>query len=232
VRQFARSTEQLLHALASMAAVAMQNASHTQELKEANYDTIFRLAVAAEVADPDTANHLRRMSHYSQIIARRFGASKEEQELVFHAATAHDVGKVGIPATILKKPGPLDPQEWEIMRTHPTLGGKILGNSRWPIGQACEEIALTHHEKWDGTGYPRGLSGQSIPLRGRIVALADVFDALASKRCYKAAFPMNDVVAMITREVGKQFDPAVVEAFLKGLDAILVMRDRYKDSET
>jgi response regulator RpfG family c-di-GMP phosphodiesterase len=137
-----------------------------------------------------------------------------DAELLRHASALHDVGKVGIPDEILSKPGPLDAGEWETMQTHTTIGASILSGSASPLVQLSETIALTHHERWDGTGYPRGLSGEQIPLAGRICAICDVFDALLSERPYKSPWPYRDAVAEIASEAGSHFDPELVEAFL------------------
>ncbi|GAB4288423.1 MAG: HD domain-containing protein [Myxococcota bacterium] len=215
--------------LASQAAVALSNAQLTQDLKQAHLDTIFRLSVAAEYRDNDTANHLRRMSNYSRLIAEKMGFTTAEQEFLLHAAPMHDVGKLGIPDSILQKPGRLTPEERKIMERHTIIGAEILSGSDSDVLQLSELIAIVHHEKYDGTGYPRGLKGEEIPLVGRIVALADVFDALSSARVYKPAVPWDKVLAIIREDTGKHFDPAVTNAFFDVLDEVRKIYDTYQD---
>lgn len=168
------------------------------------------------------------MSHYSRIIAVAAGRSVEEGDLLLQAAPMHDVGKIGIPDRILLKPAKLDQDEWEIMKTHTTIGGKIIGDHSSDLLKLAKQVALTHHEKWDGSGYPNGVAGNNIPLAGRIVALADVFDALTSERPYKKAWSEADAINEINNSSGKHFDPAIVAAFMKGLPEILAVK---KNSE-
>jgi len=186
-----------------------------KELHEAYRDTIHRLAVAAEYRDNDTGNHIKRIGQYSALIAKVYGLPEIEVQNIRYAAPMHDVGKIGIPDNILYKKGKLTHEEFEIMKTHCTIGAKILSNSHSRILQFAESIALTHHEKWNGKGYPRGLSGKEIPLEGRIIALADVFDALNSKRPYKEAYSVEMSVEIIKKDRCKHFDPELVDLFLK-----------------
>ncbi len=215
--------------LASQAAVAYQNVQLRQELKSAHFETIFCLSLAAEYRDQDTSFHLKRMSNYSRIIASHLGLSSHEQELIFYASPMHDVGKIGIPDAILLKAGPLTPEERLIMNRHPEIGYEILSKSDSELMKKSAIIALTHHEKFDGSGYPRGLKGEEIPLEGRIVALADVFDALASRRPYKAAWNLEDVFRLVEESTGTHFDPQVVAAFNRGRSEILEIYHRYQD---
>jgi putative two-component system response regulator len=157
-------------------------------LEVAALDTVYRLSMAAEYKDEDTGAHIKRMSNYSAAVARRLGVGENTCTRILHAAPMHDVGKIGIPDRILLKPGKLTPEEWVIMKQHTTMGGRILEGANSPHLRLAEIIALTHHEKWDGSGYPRGLSGRKIPLVGQIVAISDVFDALTSRRPYKDPF--------------------------------------------
>jgi len=217
-------------ALASQAAVAYQNAQLREELKSAHFETIFCLSVAAEYRDQDTSFHLKRMSNYSRIIAKHLGLSSHEQELIFYASPMHDVGKIGIPDAILQKPGRLTPEERQIMNRHPEIGYEILSKSDSELMQKSAIIALTHHEKFDGSGYPRGLKGEGIPLEGRIVALADVFDALASRRPYKEAWALNEVFQFVEDNRGSHFDPQVVAAFNRGRSEILEIYHRYPET--
>lgn len=221
----------LAEALASQAAVAYLNARLTHELKAANYDTIFRLSLAAEYRDRDTSFHLKRMSHYSKIIAKHLGFSEADQEIILYASPMHDVGKIGIPDAILLKPGKLTPQERAVMEQHPVIGAEILGGSDSVILQKSAVIALSHHEKFDGSGYPNGFKGQDIPLEGRIVALADVFDALTSRRVYKEAWSLDDVFALVAKARGQHFDPDVIDAFYAGHDEVMAIYERYQEPD-
>ena len=205
--------------------------ARTQELEDAHVEVLERLALAAEYRDDDTGEHTKRVGRISSLLARahglRFGMHNHWWEFeplggqqlfevlgLQRAAPLHDVGKIGIPDSILLKPGRLTPEEFEFMKTHTTIGAKILSGGRFPLLQVAQGIALTHHERWDGAGYPQGLRAESIPLPGRIVAVADAFDAMTSARPYKAAWPVAKAVAELERCAGTQFDPKIVEAFL------------------
>jgi len=185
-----------------------------EKIKVASLDTIFRLSRAAEYKDTDTGAHIERMSHYSTAIARQMNLQEEFIENILYAAPMHDIGKIGIPDRVLQKPGKLDPEEWEIMKKHTLIGAEILKDSKVEFMKLAEEIALAHHEKWDGTGYPRKLKGKEIPLGARIVALADVFDALTSERPYKQPMELEKSCSIIIEGRGTHFDPDVVDAFL------------------
>jgi HD-GYP domain-containing protein (c-di-GMP phosphodiesterase class II) len=226
---FDKHFENLVLSLASQAAIAIRNALLTQELKEAYLDTIFRLSVAAEYKDDDTAAHIHRMSRYSSILAEGLGLSTIEVESIQYASPMHDIGKLGVPDSILMKPGKLTPQEFKEMQNHTIFGAKILENAKADLLRASEQIALTHHEKWDGSGYPRGLKGENIPLAGRIVALADVFDALTSKRCYKPAFSLEQSLDIIKEGGGRHFDPKVVQAFMANIEKILAIKAQFSN---
>lgn len=182
---------------------------------DAHLDTIRRLTLAAEYKDHDTAGHIERIGRYSEVVGRAMGYSPMELEVLLHAAPMHDVGKLGIPDKILLKPGPFDPEEREIMNRHTTIGGEILAGSSSPVIQLGQTIAINHHEKWDGTGYPQGLAGEDIPLEARICAVVDFFDALTMDRPYRKAVPNDEVVGMMRKESGKHFDPQVMDAFLQ-----------------
>ncbi|RME04722.1 MAG: HD domain-containing protein [Planctomycetota bacterium] len=228
---FDSSKEMLVLSLASQAAIALKNAQLTKKLKEVYLDTIYRLSIAAEYRDSDTGAHVRRMSHYSAVIAKHLGFSEEEVENILYASPMHDVGKIAIPDRILQKPGKLTKEEFEEMKKHTLIGAEILGNSDSKVLQLSEKIALSHHEKMDGSGYPYGLKGEQIPLEARIVAVADVFDALTSPRCYKPPFPVPKALEIIKEESGAHFDPRCVEAFLKGLEEILEIKKKYQELE-
>jgi len=224
---FDKHFENLVLSLASQAAIAIKNAMLTQELKEAYLDTIFRLSVAAEYKDDDTAAHIHRMSRYSAILAEGLGLSAPEVESIRYASPMHDIGKLGVPDSILLKPGKLTPAEFKEMQNHTVFGAKILENAKAELLKVSETIALTHHEKFDGSGYPRGLKGESIPLSGRIVALADVFDALTSKRCYKPAFSLEESMKIIKEGTGRHFDAKVVQAFNDNIEKILAVKAQF-----
>ena len=204
------------------AEVALQNQSdvlemtvreRTEELEESRLETLQRLAITAEYRDDATYQHTERVGRTAALIARHLGLPEEDVALIRRAAPLHDIGKVGIPDLILLKPGPLTPEEWELMKQHTEMGARILGEGTFPVLQTAQEITLNHHERWDGRGYPNGRAGEDIPLVGRIVAVADVFDALTHQRPYKAAWPVEDAIAEIERCSGSQFDPMIVEAF-------------------
>ena len=202
----------------------------TKELLETQLEVIRRLGRAAEYRDDETGMHVIRMSNYAYEIALEIGLDKQEAELILNVVPMHDVGKIGIPDAILLKPGKLTPEEWEIMKKHTEYGARIIGDHPSKILKAAKIVALTHHEKWDGTGYPNGLAGEDIPLIGRICAVADVFDALTSKRPYKEAWDIEKAVNLILEEKGKHFDPILVDAFEKVLPSIIKIKEQYPDS--
>jgi CHASE2 domain-containing sensor protein len=187
----------------------------TRELRETQLEILQRLSRAAEWRDEHTGHHLVRMSQLSLRLARAAGLSEAAAEELGNAAVAHDIGKIAIPDRVLLKPGPLDEQELQEMHRHVTIGAAMLDNSRSPVMQLAEEIARTHHERWDGAGYPAGLRGEDIPLAGRICALCDVFDALLSERPYKVAWPLEQVLASIRSQRGRHFDPELADLFLE-----------------
>lgn len=190
------------------------------ELQEAYYDTVHRLMLAVEYKDEFTGQHIVRMSRYSAVIAEKMGLPERDILTILYAAPMHDVGKIGIPDYIIAAPRRLTNDEFCIMKRHTVIGAEILANSKSHILTVAGQIALTHHERWNGTGYPCGLIGDAIPLPGRIVALADTFDAITSKRSYKEPACIPDAIEVIKRERGKQFDPRVVDAFLGSLEKI------------
>ncbi len=194
-----------------------------EELEKTRLQIIERLGRAAEFKDNETGLHVIRMSHYARIIAEDCDVSPAWTRQLFMAAPMHDVGKIGIPDGILTKPGPLDPEEWALMRKHPEIGAEIIGKFDTGLLQMAGEIALAHHEKWDGSGYPKGLAGEDIPLSARIVAVADVFDALTTKRPYKEAWSVEAAIAHIREVAGTHLDPRVVAAFLKRTDDVLTV---------
>jgi len=185
--------------------------------------------MASEYKDEDTGAHIKRMSLYCAAVARRMGMDASTVEIILYAAPMHDLGKIGIPDLILGKPTKLDPVEWEIMKQHTVIGAKILKGSDAEFIRLGETIAQNHHEKWDGSGYPGGLKGIEIPISGRIAAIADVFDALTSKRPYKEPFPMEKSLAIIREGRGSHFDPDVVDAFFAVQDEILAIKKQYAE---
>ena len=201
----------------------------TRTIIDREEELIFRLSRAAEFRDPETGAHISRMAHFSMLIAAALGMPTDDCDLMLRSAPMHDIGKLGIPDGILLKPGRLDEQEMAVMRRHPQIGFSILDGSASRLIRMGAEIALTHHEKFDGTGFPAGLAGDTIPLSGRIVAVADVFDALTSVRPYKRAWEVNDSVAFLKENAGTHFDPACVEAFLAVWDEVLKIRERFAD---
>ncbi len=202
----------------------------TAQLHETRLAIIRRLGRAAEYKDNETGLHVIRMSHYAAILGRAIGMDERNVELLLNAAPMHDVGKIGIPDSILQKPGKLTPEEWDVMRTHAQIGADIIGDaSGSELLEMARVVALTHHEKWDGSGYPNGLAGKDIPCAGRIVAIADVFDALTSVRPYKPAWPIAKALDLLRDSSGSHFDPSLVPVFLEVMPQVLEIRSRYAE---
>lgn len=199
----------------------------TMELEDLQVELIYRLGRVAEYRDNDTGMHVSRIGNYAFELGLAAGMNDEEAQLLLHASTMHDIGKVGIPDEILLKPGVLTADEWEKMKSHTLKGGHILAGSTFAMLKMAEEIALTHHEKWDGSGYPQGLCGDQIPLVGRITAICDVFDALISERPYKKAWPLKDAIEEIKKGRGTQFDPYLVDLFMELVPKILAIKEQY-----
>jgi putative two-component system response regulator len=211
--EVARRTEELRRAL--------------ERIKDASLETIYRLSVASEYRDENTGAHIMRVSRYAAAIARRLGLDASTVESILYAVPMHDVGKIGIPDRVLMKPASLEPAEWEMMKRHTVIGAKILEGSKAEYISIAETIALCHHEKWDGSGYPNGLKGKDIPLTARIASIADVFDALVSRRPYKEPFGAERALAIIDEGKGRHFDPEVVAAFLAVKGEILEIWEGY-----
>ncbi len=199
------------------------------ELKITQLEIVRKLGRAAEFRDDETGKHIIRMSNYVALMAEKLGKDREYIELILYAAPMHDIGKIGIPDRILLKPGKLTPSEFEVMKMHTTIGAEIIGESAYPVLRLAREIALTHHERWDGMGYPSGLKGRDIPLSGRMVAIADVFDALTSDRIYRKAWSVERAVDYIRDNRGRHFDPELVDLFLSNLDEMLLIKEKYRD---
>jgi putative two-component system response regulator len=200
------------------------------ELRETRLEIIRRLGLAAEFKDNETGMHVIRMSYFSRILGQAAGLGPADVENLFNAAPMHDIGKIGIPDAVLLKKGALNPEEWAVMRTHSQIGADILGTHPPGLMHIACEIAITHHEKWDGSGYPRGLAGTDIPISGRIAAIADVFDALTSERPYKNAWTVEAALELLRAQSGKHFDPALVELFMAHLPEILEVKNRWAET--
>jgi PAS domain S-box-containing protein len=199
-----------------------------KELEKTQREVIYKMGEIVETRSEETGNHVKVVAQYSKLLALKYGLTQEEAELIEHASPMHDIGKVGIPDSILNKPDKLTPEEFELMKSHSTVGYDILKTSSRPILKASAIIAYEHHEKWDGTGYPRGLKGDEIHIYGRITALADVFDALGSERVYKKAWKLNDVLEFFKEQRGKHFDPKLVDVFFENLEEFIQIREKYK----
>lgn len=200
------------------------------ELRESRLQIIQRLGLAAEYKDNETGLHVIRMSHYSKTLALAAGWSAASAEELLTAAPMHDIGKIGIPDQILLKPGPLTPEEWVVMKRHPVIGAEIIGEHSSSLLKMARQIAMCHHEKWDGSGYPNGLKGEAIPIEARIVTVADVFDALTTERPYKKAWTVEAALEVLHKDAGKHFDPKLVELFVSVLPRILEIKERWAET--
>jgi len=200
-----------------------------EEIEQTQKEIIFTMGEIGESRSKETGNHVKRVAEYSKVLALKYGLSPSESELIKMASPMHDIGKVSIPDEVLKKPGKLTDEEFEIIKAHSQTGFDLLKNSNRQILQSAAIIAHQHHEKWNGKGYPQGLKGEEIHIYGRITAIADVFDALASDRCYKKAWELDRVINLFKEERGIQFDPKIVEVFLDSLDEILALKEKYVD---
>jgi len=198
-------------------------------LQESRLDVVWRLGRAAEYRDNETGLHIIRMSQIAAVLGRAYGMEEAEADLLQVASPMHDIGKLGIPDRIMLKPGKLDEEEWELMQTHAQIGADILADGSSDLMKMAHKIALTHHEKWDGSGYPNGLKGKDIPLEGRICAIADVFDALTSERPYKKAWSLGETMSFIQSESGKHFEPRLVELLEEKLLKILEIKAKYTE---
>ena len=223
-------TEQgLLHILGGNIAVALNNLFLTEEIVATQREVVLTLGEVVETRSKETAQHVKRVAEYSYLLAIRAGLSEDKAQLLRMASPMHDVGKIGIPDSILFKPGKLTEEEFAVIKTHTVIGHSILKNSPRRIMRTAATIALQHHERWDGTGYPHGLVEDETHVFGRITALADVFDALACDRVYKKAWPLGEVIGYLREQKGRQFDPLLTEIFLESMDEMLAIRARYPD---
>lgn len=201
----------------------------TEEIVLTRMEVIRQLGRAAEFKDNETGTHILRMSAYAKLIAQKIGLDNARTELIYLSAPMHDIGKIGTPDAILQKPGSLTPQEWDVIRKHPSQGADIIGNHHSLLLQTARIVSLTHHERFDGSGYPNGIKGYDIPLAGRIVAIADVFDALTSKRPYKDAWSIEQAIEYLLDQRGKHFDGELVDTFLMCIDEIKAIMAQFKD---
>jgi len=204
--------------------------ARTEELNNTRMQIIQRLGRAAEYKDNETGMHVIRMSHYSRVLGLAAGMNDEEADMLLNAAPMHDIGKIGIEDKIILKPGKLDAEEWAIMQTHCQIGAEIIGDDASELLKMAKIVAMTHHERWDGSGYPKGLKEEEIPRVGRIIAIADVFDALTSKRSYKQAWSVGDAIEQIKKDAGKHFDPYLVSLFIEALPEILSIKGKYQEN--
>jgi len=208
---------------------SLESAMLANEIEETQKEIIFVMGEVTETRSKETGYHVKRVAEYSKLLALRSGLDEAEAELIKTASPMHDIGKVAIPDAILKKPGKLTPEEYDVMKTHTLIGYNMLKGSHRQILRAAATIALEHHERWNGLGYPYGRQGEEIHLYGRITAIADVFDALGSERVYKQAWPLDRILRFFQDERGEHFDPALVDVFFDHLDEFLAIRDRYQD---
>jgi len=214
---------------ASYSGKALESAMLYKEIEDTQKEIIFTMAEVGESRSKETGNHVKRVAEYSKLLALKSGMREEEAEKLKQASPLHDIGKVGIPDSILNKPGLLTPEEWTMMKTHVDIGYALLKESRREVLKAAAIVVYEHHERWDGSGYPRGLKGEDIHIYGRITALADVFDALGSDRCYKKAWEDEKIFALLKEERGRHFDPALVDLFFEHLEAFLAVRSQYAE---
>ncbi len=228
VKRYQAELEEMVAVRTSALRMALDNVQQSQRvILSAHLETIHRLASAAEFKDEETADHIQRMSRYCALLAARLGLPDAEVDMILQASPMHDIGKIGIPDSILLKPARLTPEEWEVMQRHTLYGARILGESSFELLRVGEIIAMSHHEKWDGSGYPRRLSGEDIPLYGRICAVADVFDALTSRRPYKEPYPNEKSLEIMRAGRGTHFDPRILDVFINDFDLVRAIQDEF-----
>ena len=222
----AAASAQMERIIADLGRMYHERNEALREVSRAHHESLLRLSLAADLRDDDTGVHIARIGFMAQALATALGEPASFSSMLRQAAPMHDIGKIGVPDNVLKKPGSYTPQERAVMNQHPEIGARILGRSRIPLFQLAAEVALSHHERWDGTGYPRGLAGDAIPLSGRIVAVVDFFDALTMDRCYRDAFADDVALSMLAKQRGLAFDPRVVDCFLANSQALIEVRDQ------
>ena len=220
---------ELLCICVSIIGPALRNLDLSKEIEETQREVLYTMGSIGETRSKETGNHVKRVAEYSKLLGLLSGLDEASAELLKQASPMHDIGKVGIPDRVLNKPGKLDAEEWAIMQTHARLGFDMLNHSTRPILKAAAIVAHEHHEKWNGKGYPRQLSGEDIHIYGRITAIADVFDALGSDRCYKKAWPLEKILELFKRESGEHFDPNLVALLFQNLPKFLEIRDQFAD---
>jgi putative two-component system response regulator len=221
----AASAAQMECILADLGRMYQERNEALREVARAHHEVLLRLSVAADFKDDDTGIHIVRIGYLAEKLALALGERADYARLLRDSAPMHDVGKIGIPDSVLKKPGPLTPEERAVMCEHPAMGAQILGQSRIPLFQMAAQVALTHHERWDGSGYPARLAGEAIPLCGRIVSVVDFFDALTMDRVYRPAMSNETAIGMMTAERGRAFDPRIVDCFLANAAEMIALRD-------
>ncbi|CAN2042427.1 3'3'-cGAMP-specific phosphodiesterase 2 [Candidatus Magnetomoraceae bacterium gMMP-15] len=219
----------LMRIFSTNVAIAFDNISLNKEIVDTEKEVIFTLGEVVENRSKETANHVRRVAEYSRFIAIKLGFNEKRADILRLASPMHDVGKIGIPDSILNKPGPLTLEEFEIIKNHTIIGYEILKNSKRAVMKAASIIAIQHHERWNGSGYPYGLKGENIHIFSLITGLADVFDALSQKRVYKEAWDMVDIINLIKNERGQHFDPKIVDLFLDNIDEFIAIKEQYPD---
>lgn len=227
--QASELTNRLLEVFATNISIAYENLHLNRELLDSQLEMVHLLAGAAETRSYETANHVKRVGMIAELLGQFYGLDEKTTDALRTASPLHDIGKIGIPDSILNKPGPHTPEETAIMRTHAELGANLLAKSKRPLLQLAAEIAMTHHENWDGSGYPRGLSGEAIAIGGRITMLADVYDALGSRRCYKEPWPLDDIRAFILEQNGTKFEPRLVELLFENWERVQTVRAQLPD---
>ena len=222
----AAASAQMERIVADLGRMYQERNEALREVTRAHHEALLRLAMAADFRDDDTGVHIMRIGYLAEALALQLGEPVGFARMLRRAAPMHDIGKIGVPDRVLKKPGGFDSEERAEMNRHTVMGAEILGRSRVPLFQLAAEVALSHHERWDGTGYPCGLAGESISMAGRIVAVVDFFDALTMDRCYRPAFADEQALAMLVEQRGRAFDPRVVDAFLAHAATLIELRDR------
>ncbi|MFY7864858.1 HD-GYP domain-containing protein [Roseateles sp.] len=220
------ATAQMECIIADLGRLYQERNQALREVARAHHDALLRLSMAAEFRDDDTGVHIMRIGFMAEAVALLAGQSRSYAQMLRRAAPMHDIGKIGVPDAVLKKPGAYTPQERQVMNQHPLIGAQILGRSRVPLFKMAAEVAMTHHERWDGSGYPVGLAGEAIPLCGRIVGVVDYFDALTMDRCYRPALADDVALQMLKDQRGLAFDPMLVDLMVEHVDALIDLRER------
>jgi response regulator RpfG family c-di-GMP phosphodiesterase len=230
IKSVSEMDRKLIEVFCKNVSIAFDNINLKQEIEDTQRDIVYRLGEAMETRSRETGNHVKRVAEYSHVIAEAYGFRNEEVELIKLASPLHDVGKIGIPDSVLNKPGKLEPDEWDVMKNHSQIGYEMLKSSNRRILRAGAIIANEHHEKWDGSGYPRGLKGENIHIYGRITAVADVFDALGSWRCYKEPWELDRILDYFREQRGAHFEPKLADILLDRLYSFLEIKEKHDDN--